>query len=245
MPNHHPPSDHYPRALIIYYKPRPRNYRVLHRALYNPRPQAEGCMRGVKPDNFEAEACNIFKFFRVFRLLSPVIEVLSKVFFSKKKKLWREKSRSLALLLQLGRRLWRQVALRDEVWPTEACTTTLSRHWSSLSLSLARSLSFFLSKKKEVWRIDRVLFFLLLGLVKTGRGRAPRWNVLNQGVHLKKACTVGVGVADPGARSRSRTGSGWWHGALPYFFDEKEVLSWLHCTCNRKNCHKRQNGCGR
>ena len=52
------------KNLIIYYKPRPRNYRVLHRALYNPRPQAEGCMRGVKPDNFEAEACNIFKFFR-------------------------------------------------------------------------------------------------------------------------------------------------------------------------------------
>ena len=48
-------------TLLIYYKPRPRNYRVLHRALYNPRPQAEGCMRGVKPDNFEAEVCNIFK----------------------------------------------------------------------------------------------------------------------------------------------------------------------------------------
>ena len=40
------------------------------------------------------------------------------------------------------------------------------------ALSLSRSLSFFLSKKKEVWRIDRVLFRLLLGLVKTGR--APR-----------------------------------------------------------------------
>ena len=40
---------------------------------YNPRPQAEGCMRGVKPDNFEAEACNIFKF---FQLLSSVIEAL-------------------------------------------------------------------------------------------------------------------------------------------------------------------------
>ena len=69
-------------ALIIYYKPRPRNYRVLHRALYNPRPQAEGCMRGVKPDNFEAEACNIFKF---FRLLSPVIEALSTSFFRRRK----------------------------------------------------------------------------------------------------------------------------------------------------------------
>ena len=29
------------------------------------------------------------------------------------------------------------------------------------------------------------------------------------GNDLKKACTVGIGVADPGARSRSRTGSGW------------------------------------
>ena len=79
------------RGVIIYYKPRPRNYRVLHRALYNPRPQAEGCMRGVKPDNFEAEACNIFKF---FRLLSPVIEDLSKSFFSKKKKLCHKKKTS-------------------------------------------------------------------------------------------------------------------------------------------------------
>ena len=70
------------KNLIIYYKPRPRNYRVLHRALYNPRPQAEGCMRGVKPDNFEAEACNIFKF---FQLLSPVIEALSKSFFRRRK----------------------------------------------------------------------------------------------------------------------------------------------------------------
>ena len=69
-------------CLIIYYKPRPRNYRVLHRALYNPRPQAEGCMRGVKPDNFEAEACNIFKF---FRLLSSVIEALSTSFFRRRK----------------------------------------------------------------------------------------------------------------------------------------------------------------
>ena len=68
--------------IIIYYKPRSRNYRVLHRALYNPRPQAEGCMRGVKPDNFEAEACNIFKF---FRLLSPVIEALSTSFFRRRK----------------------------------------------------------------------------------------------------------------------------------------------------------------
>ena len=47
-----------------------------------PRPQAEGCMRGVKPDNFEAEACNIFKF---FQLLSPVIEALSKSFFRRRK----------------------------------------------------------------------------------------------------------------------------------------------------------------
>ena len=49
---------------------------------YNPRPQAEGCMRGVKPDNFEAEACNIFKF---FQLLSPVIEALSESFFRRRK----------------------------------------------------------------------------------------------------------------------------------------------------------------
>ena len=91
------------RVLLIYYKPRPRNYRVLHRALYNPRPQAEGCMLGVKPDNFEAEACNIFKF---FRLLSPVIEALSKSFF-RRRKAGENKSRSLALLLQLGRRLRR------------------------------------------------------------------------------------------------------------------------------------------
>ena len=69
-------------TILIYYKPRPRNYRVLHRALYNPRPAASGCMRGVKPDNFEAEACNIFKF---FQLLSPVIEALSKSFFRRRK----------------------------------------------------------------------------------------------------------------------------------------------------------------
>ena len=75
-------ADSYTQGLLIYYKPRPRNYRVLHRALYNPRPQAEGCMRGVKPDNFEAEACNIFKF---FRLLSPVIEALSTSFFRRRK----------------------------------------------------------------------------------------------------------------------------------------------------------------
>ena len=83
-------------------------------------------MRGVKPDNFEAEACNIFK---CFRLLSPVIEALSKSFFRRRKAV-ENKSRSLALLLQLGRRLStrRQVALRDEVWPTEACATALSRH---------------------------------------------------------------------------------------------------------------------
>ena len=29
-----------------------------------------------------------------------------------------------------------------------------------------------------------------------------------------------AGVADPGAGCGSRTGSGWWHGAIPYFFDE-------------------------
>ena len=58
-------------------------------------------MRGVKPDNFEAEACNIFKF---FRLLSPVIEDLSKSFFEEEKAV-ENKSRSLALLLQVGRRL--------------------------------------------------------------------------------------------------------------------------------------------
>ena len=59
-------------------------------------------MRGVKPDNFEAEACNIFKF---FRLLSPVIEDLSKSFFFEEEKAVENKSRSLALLLQVGRRL--------------------------------------------------------------------------------------------------------------------------------------------
>ena len=26
---------------------------------------------------------------------------------------------------------------------------------------------------------------------------------------------------------------------------KKVVLSWLHCTCNRKNCHIGQNGCRR
>ena len=46
------------RKKIRYCKPRPRNYRVLHRA-YNPRPQADGCMLGVKPDNLSASACNI------------------------------------------------------------------------------------------------------------------------------------------------------------------------------------------
>ena len=49
----------------------------------------------------------------------------------------------------------RRVVLRDEAWPTEACATTLSRHWSSLSLSLSLILSF---EKKELWRINRVLF---------------------------------------------------------------------------------------
>ena len=39
-------------------------------------------MLGVKPDNFEAEACNMFKF---FRLLSPVIEALSTSFFRRRK----------------------------------------------------------------------------------------------------------------------------------------------------------------
>ena len=111
------------------------------------------------------------------------------------------------------------------------------KHARLLSLVIeALSLSLILSFEKERGLEDRsrsLDLSLWLGLVKTGR--ASRWNVpVNQRVHLKKACTVGVGVADPGARSRSRTGSGWWHGALPCFFDEKEVLSWLHCTCNRK-----------
>ena len=58
-------------------------------------------MRGVKPDNFEAEACNIFKF---FRLLSPVIEPSQRLSFEEERPV-ENKSRSLALLLQLGRRL--------------------------------------------------------------------------------------------------------------------------------------------
>ena len=97
----------------------------------------------------------------------------------------------------------------------------------ALTLSLSRFL--ILSFEKERALEDRSCSLsLLLGLVKTGR--APRWNVLNQRVHLKKACTVDVGVADPGAGCGSRTGSGWWHWAIPYFFDEKSgvVMAPLH-----------------
>ena len=93
--------NHARLEVIIYYKPRPRNYRVLHRALYNPRPQAEGCMRGVKPDNFEAEACNIFKF---FDYSLPSLKPSQRLSFEEERPV-ENKSRSLALLLQLGRRL--------------------------------------------------------------------------------------------------------------------------------------------
>ena len=57
-----------------------------------------------------------------------------------------------------------------------------------LSLSLSLSLSLILSFEKERGLEDRsrsLDLSLSLGLVKTGR--APRWNVLNQRVHLKKS----------------------------------------------------------
>ena len=50
-------------------------------------------MRGVKPDNFEAEACNIFKYFRV---LSPVIEASQSLSFEEERAV-ENKSCSLAL----------------------------------------------------------------------------------------------------------------------------------------------------
>ena len=150
------------QRLLIYYKPRPRNYRVLHRALYNPRPQAEGCMRGVKPDNFEAEACNIFKFFSttLSRHWSPL-----NVFLSKKKDLWRI-NRVLLLFCSSsvedceGR--FRSAMKRSQLQLKQARLLSpvieALAHTHSLSLSLSLAFSFFLSKKKELWRIDRVLF---------------------------------------------------------------------------------------
>ena len=58
-------------------------------------------MRGVKPDNFEAEACNIFKFFD-YSLHS--LKPSQRLSFEEERPV-ENKSRSLALLLQLGRRL--------------------------------------------------------------------------------------------------------------------------------------------
>ena len=116
-------------------------------------------------------------------------------------------------------------------------------HTHTLSLSRFLILSF---EKERALEDRSCSLSLYLGLVKTGR--APRWNVLNQRVHLKKACTVDVGVADPGAGCGSRTGSGWCTGDTEPFrisLTKKVVLSWLHCTCNRKNCHTGQNGCRR
>ena len=108
--------------LIIYYKPRPRNYRVLHRALYNPRPQ----------------------YLNFFDYSFPSLKPSQSLSFEEEKAV----ERKIAFFSSFFRRLWRQVALPDEVWPTEACATTLSRHWISLSLCLALSHSFFRKRKR-------------------------------------------------------------------------------------------------
>ena len=75
----------------------------------------------------------------------------------------------------------------------------------SHTLSLYLAFSFFLSKKKELWRIDRVLF----------RSSSVLWRqvALRDEMCSTNACTwkkraVDVGVADPGAGCGSRTGSG-------------------------------------
>ena len=118
----------------------------------------------------------------------------------------------------------------------------------SLSRSLARSLSFFLSKKKEVWRIDRVLWIFRSGLVLWRqvvlRGEMCSTNACTWKKRARSALAWPIQVHKVGV-ALGRVGDTERHGALPYFFDEKEVLSWLHCTCNRKNCHMRQNGCGK
>ena len=53
---------------------------------------------------------------------------------------------------------------------------------------------------------------------------------------------VDVGVADPGAQTRSRTGPGRVGDTEPFRISltKKVVLSWLHCTCNCKNCQTGQ-----
>ena len=65
-------------------------------------PEAAGRRLYVKPDNFEAKACIIFKFFFDYSL--PSLKPSQRLSFEEESAV-ENKSRSLALLLQLGRRL--------------------------------------------------------------------------------------------------------------------------------------------
>ena len=61
-------------------------------------------------------------------------------------------------------------------------------------------------------------------------GKEKIFPALRQRMHMKKLCTVDVGVIDAGARRMRQTGSGWSQGPISNTKKKKLVLSWFNCT---------------
>ena len=204
--------------LLIYYRPiAEENYRVLHRALYNPRKNGKkGLYARCAGRGFRGR--ELVRYLNFFRLHSPMIEALWTSFFRRRTTCVPQHTVAFwsALLLQL--RSMHQICESKFRSAMKSRQLKHSRLLSQVPLKLSYNHSTpylggahpRLSKKYIAFEDTCVILFgLELSLVKfMTRSTMKRW--LNQRVSncCKNLCTVDVGVADPGSGCGSRIAIG-------------------------------------